>query len=130
MNYIISILFVIAGLINFAPISGVLSGEQLDKLYQIGAIHPDIELLMRHRAILFGMVGSVICIAAFVPSLRMLATFAGLASMLSFVVLVFATQSSNSNLIQIAWIDIAATVVLLFGFGLHMMATAQTSPQR
>lgn len=125
MSYLISILFVVAGAINFAPIAGVLSGAQLDKLYQIGATSPDIELLMRHRAFLFGIVGSIIIVASFIPSLRLIATIAGLVSMLSFIALVFITENSNPNLVQIAWIDVGATIALILGYGLHLAASDQ-----
>ena len=119
MTYLISFLFIVAGFINFAPIAGVFSGEQLNKLYQIGALSPDVELLLRHRAFLFGIVGSIMIAAAFIPNLRFLATVSGLVSMLTFLALVFATKNSNPNLLQIAWIDVGATVVLLVAFALH-----------
>ena len=123
MNYLIAFLFIVAGLINFAPITGVFA-DQLDKLYQIGDISTDVELLMRHRAILFGIVGAIILAAAFVPGLRLAATIAGLVSMLSFIALVFAGENSNPNLIQIAWIDVGATLALLLGFILHLAAAS------
>ena len=119
MNYLIASLFVVAGLINFAPISGVFA-DQLNKLYLVGDISTDVELLMRHRAILFGIVGAIILAAAFLPGLRLAATIAGLVSMLSFIALVFAGENSNPNLIQIAWIDVGATLALLLGFTLHL----------
>lgn len=128
MRYLTPMLFLVAGIINIVPVSGALSGGQLDKLYQIGATGTDIELLMRHRAFLFGIVGAMIISAAFIPSLRIVATVAGLVSMLSFIALVFATKNSNPNLVQIAWIDIGATIVLLLGFGLHLTAAFQPQP--
>lgn len=123
MNYLIAFLFIVAGLINFAPITGVFAG-QLDKLYQIGDISADVELLMRHRAILFGIVGAIILAAAFIPGLRLAATIAGLVSMLSFIALVFASENSNPNLVQIAWIDVGATLALLLGFILHLASAS------
>ena len=128
MSYLTSLLFLIAGAINFIPISGAVSGEQLDKLYQIGVVSPDVGLLLRHRAFLFGIVGSIIIVAAFVPSLRLVATISGLVSMVSFIVFVFATKNSNPNLIQIAWIDVGATLVLLLGFAVHLAAGNQQPP--
>ncbi len=120
MGYLTAALFIIAGLINFVPISGIVSGDQLSKLYQIEIASADIELLLRHRAILFGIVGSIIIAAGFVASLRPVATVAGLVSMVAFILLVFATKNSNPNLVQIAWIDVGATIVLLLGFGAHL----------
>ena len=53
-------------------------------------------------------------------NLRTPATLAALVSMVSFTVLVFVLETSNPNLIRVAWIDIVATVVLLFGYFLHI----------
>jgi hypothetical protein len=104
------------------------AGEQLDKLYQVGTVSTDVQLLLRHRAILFGIVGSILIISAFVPSLRLVATIYGLVSMISFIVLVFATKNANPNLVQIAWIDVAATIVLLLAFGFHFALGNQSPP--
>ena len=125
MGYLISFLFLVTGVINFAPMFGSISGEQLNKLYQIGAVGPDLELLLRHRAFLFGIVGSIIIVAAFVPALRLVATICGLVSMVSFIALVLLTKNSNPNLVQIAWIDVGATIALLLGFALHIAAENQ-----
>jgi hypothetical protein len=125
MSYLTSFLFLVAGAINFAPLSGAISSEQLERLYHIGAASPDVELLLRHRAILFGIVGSIIIVAAFIPSLRLVATISGLVSMVSFIVLVFATKSGSASLVQIAWIDVVATLILLLGFALHLAAAGQ-----
>ena len=119
MGYLSFSLFLVVGVINFVPLTGVVSAGQLHKLYQIGATSPDVELLMRHRALLFGIVGSIIIAAAFIPGIRLIATLTGLVSMVSFVALVFATKSRNSKLVRIAWIDVGATIALLLGFAGH-----------
>ena len=125
MNYLIASLFVIPGLINFAPIIGALSNEHLSKLYLVTDISPDIALLLRHRAFLFGIVGAFILYSAFQINLRTYATIAGLISMVSFVVLVFALKTSNPSLIKVAWIDIVAIIILIAGYLLHIRFNAQ-----
>ena len=125
MSYLITGLFVVAGVINLAPLSGVLSVEQLSRLYQVEAIPADMALLLRHRAVLFGIVGSILIAAGFVSSLRLVAFVAGLVSMISFILLVFATKNGNPSLIQIAWIDVGATIALLAGFGVHLATSSQ-----
>ncbi len=127
MNYLIAFLFLAAGLINFAPITGVASSDQLERLYRLSAITPDIELLLRHRVVLFGIIGTIIMAAAFLPVLRLTATIAGIVSMVSFIALVFATKNTNVNLVQIAWIDVIATVLLILGFVLHATTGNQLS---
>jgi len=119
MKYLISALFFIPGVINFIPIIGVISNHKLSQLYQIDGLDGDLALLLRHRAILFGIVGSVIMLASFQPPIRGHATIAGLVSMVSFVVLVFALKTSNPSLVKVAWVDVGATVLLVTGCVLH-----------
>lgn len=120
MKQLIAALFIIPGLINFAPILGVLSNEHLAKLYLVNNLNPDIALLLRHRALLFGIVGAFIFYSAFQTHLRTYATIAGLVSMVSFVILVFTLNTSNPSLIKVAWIDVGAIIILIAGYLLHM----------
>jgi len=48
------------GLINFLPLLGILGVKQLKKLYGIDLEDENIVLLMRHRAVLFGIIGGFI----------------------------------------------------------------------
>lgn len=123
MNYVIAVLFLIPGLINFIPIIGSVSSDQLSRLYQIENISTDVELLLRHRAFLFGIVGLLIMVSAFQPVIRTHATLAGLVSMVSFIVLVMMLNISNPSLVRIAWIDVFAIVCLSAGYLLHLRYT-------
>ena len=127
MDHLISLLFLVAGAINLAPLSGALSSKRLQGLYRIGPISSDVELLLRHRAFLLGIVGSVIVFAAFLPDIRLVATISGLVSMISFIVLVLVLKSGNPQLIRVAWIDVAATLILLLGLVLHLAAGDRSS---
>jgi len=77
----------IAGVINLYPIVGVFSVDQLAKLYGVSIENSDLVILMKHRAILFGLLGSFIIYSAFRSSIQTLACVAGLVSMLMFIVL-------------------------------------------
>jgi len=123
MNYFIGSLFFVAGIIKFIPLVGVWSSERLSKLYQLEILNQDIALLLRHRAILFGIVGTIIICAAFIARLRFTAGIAGLVSALSFIVLVFALGATNPSLIQIAWVDVFVSILLLLALTLHISRT-------
>ena len=120
MKILATIFFLIPGVINFAPVVGALSAKQLTRLYQIDNLSQDLELLLRHRAFLFGIIGTFIIISAFQPNLRIHATIAGLVSMVSFIVLAFTLNIDNPSLVKIVWVDVFAIVVLLVGFTLHI----------
>lgn len=79
MRHVITMLFVLAGVIKVTPVIGVLGAERLQALYQMPFDGLDLLLLMRHRAVLFGVVGGLLLVAAFRPSLRALAGTVGTA---------------------------------------------------
>lgn len=112
MKHIVTVLFVIVGLINFAPLMGVLSNDMLATLYAVEITSPDMSLLLRHRAALFGIVGGYILIAAFRPNHRPVATIMAFASMLSFLALYLMIGPENSKLVGVFRIDVVAVVVL------------------
>ena len=113
MQYAVTILILLASLVNLAPVTGLISAARLESLYGIPFADPDLVVLMRHRAVLFGIVGGLLLVSAFHPPLRPAATVSGLVSMLSFVVIVFFAAEANEALKRIAWIDVGATVALV-----------------
>ena len=56
-------LFAIPGLINLYPLVGVLGAKQLESLYGVDVAAPDLALLLRHRAVLFGLLGALLLAA-------------------------------------------------------------------
>ena len=57
MRYLVSATLVLVGLIHLLPLSGVLSADQLASLYGLSFSEPNLAILMRHRAVLFGLLG-------------------------------------------------------------------------
>jgi membrane-bound ClpP family serine protease len=110
-----SALFIVAALVNLAPLSGLLSVARMEALYGMAFEDPNLLILMRHRAILFGIVGGMLLVAAFHAPLRSVAAVAGLISMLTFVVLVWMESAANPQLRWVAWVDLAASVALVAG---------------
>jgi hypothetical protein len=73
MHRVVPALLIVIGLIHLLPLPGVLGGERLAALYGLGFDEPNLALLMRHRAVLFGLMGAFLLFAAFKPSLHTLA---------------------------------------------------------
>lgn len=84
-SYLISGLLVAVGLIHLIPVVGLFSPERLRGLYGISAEAPDLFLLLRHRALLFGLLGGFLIFAAFRPALQPLAFLAAAISMGGFL---------------------------------------------
>lgn len=109
---IIGGLILIAALINFVPVVGVLSSAKLEALYGLTITNPDLEILMRHRALLFGMLGGFMAYAALSGQFQNLAIGAGLLSMVSFIALVHTVGDFSSYIGKINKADIVGILCL------------------
>ena len=85
MRYFISVTLLIGGVIHFLPLVGVLGTERLASLYGVSIVEPSLAILMRHRAVLFGLVGALMVLAIFRPALQPVAFVFGLLSVSSFL---------------------------------------------
>ena len=105
----------IAGLINFVPVTGVFSVERLQALYGVAIDDPNLAIMMRHRALLLGMVGALLMASAFHAPFRGVALAMGLLSMLSFVVLAWLVGAANPELERVVLFDLFALAALIGG---------------
>ncbi len=127
MQKTISILLIIVGIIHLLPLSGMVSSERLVGLYGIAIDEPNLEILMRHRAVLFGLLGSFLILSAFKPDLRLIAITAGFISVLSFVFLALSVGGFNNELNRIVMADVLATVLLLIATVLHFISRPKSN---
>ncbi len=58
-----TVLLIGVGLLNLAPIIGVISTQQLESLYGMADLSADLEVLLRHRVILFGLLGTFVLLS-------------------------------------------------------------------
>lgn len=117
-------LFLIVGLINFIPVIGVISAEQLTRLYGITLSDNNLIILLQHRALLFGIIGAFIIYAAFHPNLQPIAFIAGFISMLGFILIAWKTGGYNQELAKIITMDIIALVLLLIALIIFLLKQA------
>jgi hypothetical protein len=110
---LISAMLVIVAIIHLLPLSGLLGAEKLNALYGTSIGDPDLEILMRHRAVLFGLLGVFILVAAFRPELQVMALVAGFVSVLSFLWLASSVGDYNSQIVRVVLADGVAMVCLI-----------------
>ncbi len=110
MKKTVSILFVAIGLLNLYPVVGVISADQLASLYGLSINSADIETLMRHRAVMLGLIGSFLLLAAFRSSIQILAASIGLVSMSSFVILAYLAGDIGADINNVVVADIAGSI--------------------
>ena len=109
---VITALIVLAGGINFLPVIGVLSAARIESLYGVDASDPALEILLRHRAVLFGLVGGFMIVAAFKKALHSAAIAGGFIAMLSFLTLYYFGDEQPQALASIAYADIVGVISL------------------
>lgn len=103
----------LVGAVHLLPAVVAVTPSRLPTAYGVSVDGPDLELLLRHRAVLLGLVGAACIAAAFAPPLRGAVVVGALVSVVSFVVLTAATPGTGSPTGRVARIDVGAAVVLL-----------------
>ncbi len=112
MSRLITTMLIIVAIIHLLPVSGVLSGERLTVLYGLPFEEPNLEILMRHRAVLFGILGLFILYSAFKPKLYLCALIAGTVSVVSFLYIAWSVGGCNSQISRVYVADVIALVCI------------------
>ncbi len=126
MQKVISILLVIVGIIHLLPVSGVLGAERLSALYGLSFQEPNIAILMRHRAVLFGLLGVFLIYAAFQPTVQPLAFMAGFVSVASFIALAWSVGGYNEAVRRVFIADLIAIGCLVVATILYFVVQRQS----
>ncbi len=116
------LLIFLIGLINFLPVLAMFSLEQLSQAYAVDIVGNDLEVLMRHRALLFGILGGFVFFSLFKPIYRMPALIMTGLSMIGFLILVWTIGGVNSALIQITVIDFIGLLCLILALALKVFS--------
>ncbi len=114
MRYVTSACLLIVGIIHLLPLTGVLGADRVAALYGVTVDSRDLSILLRHRAVLFGLLGGFFVFAAFRPALQRIAITAGFVSVVSFLWLAFATGGYNDAIGRVVFADLVA-LGCLFG---------------
>lgn len=105
-----SVVLLVVGTIHLLPLLGVLGTSRLEQLYQVRIEDPNLLLLMRHRALLFGLMAALLLAAAFRPMWQGLALLAAWGSVLGFVLL--APPDLSPSLQRVWWTDVTMIPLL------------------
>lgn len=113
MEHLVSAMLIVVAIIHLLPVSGVVSGTRLQALYGIHVAEPNLLILMRHRAVLFGILGVYFLAAAFHPPLQPLAFVAGFASVVPFLWLAKSVGEYNVQVARVFQADVVALLCLI-----------------
>jgi hypothetical protein len=112
MQFLTKSMLMIAGIIHLLPLPGLLGSAHLEKLYGLPFNEPNLIILMRHRAVLFGLLGVFITYAAVRNDLVWIAIVSGLVSAGAFIWLALSTGGYNSAVSRIVVADVIAIICL------------------
>jgi hypothetical protein len=117
MQTISRILFFVAGIINLLPSMMAFLPSKIPSSYGVELLNVNYEILLRHRAVLFAVIGSLLIYTSLSKKQMEIAFTAGLVSMVSFIILYFLVGNGvNKELTNVMKIDIAGTVCLILAY--------------
>jgi hypothetical protein len=121
MRFVVPAVLLLIALIHALPLVGVVSAARVSGLYAIAVQDPNLEILMRHRAVLLGLLAGFLAYAAFHPQLYSLALVAAGVSVVSFLALAFSVGSYNEALSTVVKVDWVALILLVIGTVVHVL---------
>ena len=122
MNELYLVLLFVVGVINFLPVIGVLSLSKINQSYGLELNDVNTQILLRHRAVLFGLVGGFTILSVFEPQYQVVAIVFALVSMLSFLIICKLVGNPNASLTKIAKIDIVGLILLCLAIAIKYFA--------
>ena len=114
MNKIYLSLLFLVGVINFLPIVGILSLDKINQAYGLSIDDNNLAILLRHRALLFGLIGGFVIYSVFKPQYQTASIVLAAISMLGYLYFFWSIGDSNTALLKIAQADIVGIVLLTF----------------
>jgi uncharacterized membrane protein YoaK (UPF0700 family) len=115
MELIFRISLFLVGVINFVPTSLAFFPNKIKDSYGIEVTNPNLELSLRHRAVLLGIVGGLMIFSAISKKYYDLSVVLCSVSMLSFIILYFMIGGINNELKKVMLFDITAMIILIIG---------------
>ena len=113
MKIVISSILFILAVIHLLPVAGVLGSDSLTRLYGIYVSDSNTQILLRHRAVLFAIIGLFLLLSVFKSEYQPIAICMGLISVASFLLLTWSVDGLNSEISRVVKVDWIALMLLL-----------------
>jgi hypothetical protein len=120
MRYVVPIALFIVAFIHALPLLGLTGGSRLANLYGITNMDASLEILLRHRAVLFGLLAAFLVYAAFNRELHGIALVGASISVVSFLALALTTGGYNPAVATVVKVDVIAVIALAAGWFAHL----------
>ncbi len=127
MSLVVPAVLVLVAVIHLLPLVGVLGAGRLASLYGVRVEGPDLSILLRHRAVLFGLLGAGLLLAAARPELHGEGIVAGTISVVSFLVLARLERGASERIRRVVAVDVVALVLLVVAAVVHVASNSPTT---
>ena len=125
MRYVVPAVLFLVGALHLAPSIGMIGPERLAALYGIDVAEPNLEILMRHRAVLLGLLGAFLLYASWHRELHRLALIAASLAVVSFLALAWSIGGYNQAVSKVALADAIALALLVLGSVVHVIESGR-----
>jgi hypothetical protein len=120
MRWIVSAVLLLVGVLHLLPLVGGVGRAELTRLYGVDVDSPTLELLLRHRAVLFGLLGAFLLVAALRAPQQWAALVASAVSVGSFLALSWLVPGAQSHpaialVVRLDWIALALVLIAMIG---------------
>lgn len=124
MEIFFRVILFLTGFVNLLPALLVFMPQRMEQAYGITLPDSNYALLLRHRAVLFGIVGGLMLFSSISRQYYSLACTVGLVSMVSFMILYYIIGPNQIHIAlkKIMWTDVVASVVLIIAWILHTLS--------
>ncbi len=109
---VVTVLLALA-LIHLLPVAGAAGAPALARLYGVRVDDATTVLLLRHRAVLFGLLGAFLGAAAFRPAWQPAAIAAGMVSVGTFLWMARLTGAGTPEVARVVRVDLVALAALM-----------------
>ncbi len=122
LENIFRLILFVCGIVNFIPGLLVFFPSKLYSSYGISKSEANLELLLRHRAVMLGLIGICMIFSSITLEYILLSTTIGLVSMISFIILYFPNKDNiNKQLTKVMKIDLIASLFLFIAFLFYIL---------
>lgn len=119
-RWVVPGLLIAVGLLNVAPAIVFFAPHRSSNLYGIELSDANLAVVMRHRAVMLGLLGAAMIYAAFRREVIVPVVVAALVGKASFLFLVYSTGTTGDELRSVGQFDIAAVACLIVVLAIHL----------
>jgi hypothetical protein len=112
MTLLTLIALALSAVVHALPAVALIGRSHLERAYGVSLEDPGVVLLLRHRAVLFGILAAAAVAALFSEALRTPVLVASLVSVGSYVILWRGQHVRSAKLDRVARVDVVMVVVL------------------